>query len=718
LATTSAALNYYWDVDGFNWSGSFSFNNEFTYVESKVHSGGNDNIYIGARYAPTSWTTLGDIVDETTNVITFNGTTVASSDFTAGEGSAFGAVVTYYSWGPNGTIGNSFNWGVPTNNTATSPWSGAASSFVDISSYGAPSSASPVIIQRNHTVTITTNSISVGSLTFDNTNGDVALVLGTTTGHNFGTVDGAGIIRLETGTLPGGTYTDFNADGGVFEFTGAGSFNIPAGTYRNLIVSGAGTKTAAGTLTIQGDLTIAAGATLDLGTQTANRSSVGGTMTMGATSTLLLAGANNFPANYSTYTLNATSTVDYNGNIAQTIAARTYGNLTSTTNGTVTKGLNGSTVVQGNLTLTRTGGNPTFATNNHALSIGGNLAINQTQVIWSSGTSTITFNGTAAQSITRTGGGALTFQGLTINNASGVSVTTSTAATNLTVNGVLTLTNGAFAIGGSGGVANSLTLAGTVSTAAGTLTGGTVSDLTINGTGAAGTINFTSGGQALRNFTMNRTSSGSVTIGTPLTIGTATTGTLTLTAGRIDMGTNLLTIARNNTDVFASQGSTSTFINGPLALTWPASGSGILRTFPVGADGIYRPVTISGSPVNAVIRVDVINSAPNVVSKEAALVTISTTRYFRVRLLSGTFSNPATITLFFNLGVEDEIINAPSELIVGRSTNNADWFSIGGSGSFTAKRNPTPTIKPAPEGSVSSGTSASIASDTYYAVAS
>jgi hypothetical protein len=717
VATSANVLSRYWDVDGTNWAGGYTFDAEFTYIEGDIHGGGNDNVYIGAYYIPTTWTQSGDIVTEGSNLISWTGITFATADFTAGENGGFGAVTTYYSWGPNGTIGNSFNWDVPTNNTATSPWSGSPSSFVDISASGAPSSSSPVFIQRNHTVTITGNGISVGSIDFDNTNGTVLLSLGTTTGHNFGVVDGQGTIRLETGTTPGGTYTDFFADGGVFDFAGAGSYTIPAGTYRNLTVSGGGTKTAGGNLSIDGDLTIETGAALDLDAFTANRTTSGGSFTMNGTAQLLLAGTNNFPANYTTNTLNAASTVTYDANATQTIAARTYGNLTLSTNGTFTKSLAGSTVIAGTLTVNRAGGNPVFSTANFPLSIGGNIALTATQVVWSSGTSTVTLNGSVAQTITRTGGGAMSFQGLTINNASGVSVVTATAATNLTVTGTLTLTNGAFAIGGAGAVANSLTVSGSISTTAGTLTGGTVSDLTLSGTGAAGTINFTAGGRTLRNLTMNRTSSGSVTIGTDLAIGTATTGNVTLTAGNILMGSNTLTVTRNNLDVFAgANGSTSSYIEGRLALTYPAAGAGISRRFPIAADGIFRPVTISGSPVNAVIAVSSNNNAPTVTTKDAGLVTISTIRYFRAQLTSGTMNNPAQITMFFNVGNEDESINDPADLRVARSTDNATWTDAGGSGSFTAKVRPS--TKAAPEGSVTSGTSASIAADTYYAVAS
>ena len=59
---------------------------------------------------------------------------------------------------------------------------------------------------------------------------------------------------------------------------------------------------------------------------------------------------------------------------------------------------------------------------------------------------------------------------------------------------------------------NLLTLNGTVSTTNGGISGGTLSNLSIGGTGTFGTLGFV-GSQELNDFTINRTSSGSVTLG-------------------------------------------------------------------------------------------------------------------------------------------------------------------------------------------------------------
>ncbi len=122
--------------------------------------------------------------------------------------------------------------------------------------------------------------------------------------------------------------------------------------YGNLTVSGTGTKILANNIDIVGDLTISA-STLDLGTLTANRTASGGTLTLGATASLLVGGSSggvtgsNFPANFTTFALSGTT--EYDGSSAQTIANATYGNLVFSNSGA--KSINDSFTVQGYLTV-------------------------------------------------------------------------------------------------------------------------------------------------------------------------------------------------------------------------------------------------------------------------------------------------------------------------------------------------------------------------------
>lgn len=102
-----------------------------------------------------------------------------------------------------------------------------------------------------------------------------------------------------------------------------------------------------------------------------------------------------------------------------------------------------------------------------------------------------------------------------------------------TINGTFSLSSGAYSIGAG----NSLVLNGTV-TGAGTITGETNAMLTVGGTigGDAGKLLFTTGGQVLKSFNLNRSGSdASVTIGTDLVIGT---GGLTISSGLLKVESN------------------------------------------------------------------------------------------------------------------------------------------------------------------------------------
>ena len=101
-----------------------------------------------------------------------------------------------------------------------------------------------------------------------------------------------------------------------------------------------------------------------------------------------------------------------------------------------------------------------------------------------------------------------------------------------TANSVLNL-NGYTATFGKAGAASAITMNGSSR-----IKGSTTSSLEILGTGAFGTLYFdqTSLGSsnALNNFTINRTSSGSLTLANPI----AVSGTLTITNGTLNLGTN------------------------------------------------------------------------------------------------------------------------------------------------------------------------------------
>lgn len=136
------------------------------------------------------------------------------------------------------------------------------------------------------------------------------------------------------------------------EYNALGSQTITTSTnYANLIVSGSGTKTPNGNIGVTGDLTLTSG-TLNLDTFTANRSTSGGTFTLGASTTLNITGTNSLPSNYTTHAFNTTSTVNYAGTnqtVSTLSGSAAYGNVILSGSGN--KELAGNASIANDLTV-------------------------------------------------------------------------------------------------------------------------------------------------------------------------------------------------------------------------------------------------------------------------------------------------------------------------------------------------------------------------------
>lgn len=152
-----------------------------------------------------------------------------------------------------------------------------------------------------------------------------------------------------------------------------GSTNTPTVTWSDTLSSGISEASR-----VVNDLTINAGSSLILNAGTGlNRTSAGGTFTMGSGSSLTVkdvtggVGNSNFPSNFGTHSLTSNSTVIYNGTSAQSIAsAPNYGNLTL--NNAAGAVLNGNTSVAGALTFSA----GIISTGTNTLTIGLNGSVN------------------------------------------------------------------------------------------------------------------------------------------------------------------------------------------------------------------------------------------------------------------------------------------------------------------------------------------------------
>ncbi|UEG49391.1 hypothetical protein LK994_12185 [Ferruginibacter lapsinanis] len=254
---------------------------------------------------------------------------------------------------------------------------------VDYSGAGNQSIAATPINSTNYGSLVTSGGSGtktlLGAVTVNN---DVSIGTGTTL-----TVSGSNYaINLGRDWSNSGTFTQGS---GTVTFNGT-TQNILGSTttFNNLTISSATSTTLGVNTSIAGDLNVTSGI-LDLATFTANRTAGGGTLTLAAGTTLKIGGTNSFPSNFTTKTLNATSTVNYYGT-SQTIAILTYGHLILSTSGTKTLAFSSNTLtVAGNFSLSGSAAATCTGTGATALmAITGNLSL--------TGTSSLTLpNGTA-----------------------------------------------------------------------------------------------------------------------------------------------------------------------------------------------------------------------------------------------------------------------------------------------------------------------------------
>lgn len=256
----------------------------------------------------------------------------------------------------------------------------------------------------------------------------------------------------------------------------------------------------------------------------------------------------------------------------------------------VTSGLTGATVARGNFTASGAGTNVTInATSGLKLASGKTFSVTSSGTVTfgsagtlsgaggifsiASGSSLVTSNtGGVPSSIATTGANVFTAganytlnaatstpfptasfgspNNVTINPGAGNNVTLNGSQT---VNGVLNVSSGRLVVGN-----NTLTLNGTVSGMSSTnvLRGSASSNLIIGGSGSLGTLYLDQATPGTTNnfstFTINRSSSGLVTLGNALTIGT---GGLNLTNGSLADGGNVVTLAGNITGTGSHIGS-------------------------------------------------------------------------------------------------------------------------------------------------------------------
>ena len=186
---------------------------------------------------------------------------------------------------------------------------------------------------------------------------------------------------------------------------------------------------------------------------------------------------------------------------------------------------------------------------------------------------TVTMRGSSTTYIAGTN--ATAFNHLIINNSSNVR-----DSNNVTVNGAFTITAGKFDL-----YDKTFTLAGTI-VCTDSILGSNSSTLNISGSGALGTIKFSKTNRTVGTLTINRTSSGTMTLGTPVSI----VSTATFTNGYVvSTNTNYVEFKAGSSWSGASDNS---FVSGPVRKIGNTA-----FTFPVGKNAEYHLIGMSAPAV-------------------------------------------------------------------------------------------------------------------------
>ncbi len=515
----------------------------------------------------------------------------------------------------------------------------------------------------------------------------------TTTGATF-TVEDGGNLQLQGGETVTGDPT-LNAGSTVTYNGAAASYTLKNYSYSNLTVAGG----ASSVFTLPGNLTGIATTTLTTGILSLNGSNISLT-TLINDSTFRLQGGE---------TVTITGGMDTNSGIVEYVGTGTYASLAAgnsyynlTFNGTGGSWTHTGTLdVNSNLTLTL----GTLISGGQNIMIAGDWSNAGT---YTSGSNTVTFDGSGAQSLTTGGTGTgQDFNNLTINKSAG---TLSLSTNALDVDGTLTVSSGTFSSGAlatvaatltvNGGTftqgAGTITVSGTTTVSSGILTQGgsistnalTVSGGTFNG-GTSTTLSVTaattlSSGTFTQNTTALTTSDLTVNGGT-LTGGSATIDVnddFTLSSGALTSSSGNLTIAGD----FIHSGGTFTHNSGTVTL------DGTAQTLSSSATTTFNNLT---KTVSSADTLTLTASTTNIISGTLNLQGASGNLLSLRSSLSGTQAslNPQGTRTVQYLDVKDNNnINSTAILCTTGCTdsgNNTNWSFVS---SVTANAGPDRTV--------------------------
>lgn len=435
---------------------------------------------------------------------------------------------------------------------------------------------------RVQEIVITSGTLSAnGGITFANTNNTSRRIV-----MSGGRLNIAGALTLN------GRQT-LTATNSTINFNGSTAQTVPffySGAYNNLEFNNTNTATLSAAITtsnVTGNITVNSGTLNNGGYAIAGNSSAIFAVNNGAT--FVLSGTSAFPTGFGTTLLQENSTINYAGTSTQTILAKNYGNLVSSSTGartldnsatigiagTFTKGTNSYTTTGSSINYNGTNSQTVvaFNYNNLVSSSTGARTLDNTDTVriagaFVAGTNEYTVEGSTVKYTSASGSqniAGFTYDNLTLNNTSGTNV----AVGNIKVDGALTIA--------SGGTLNleANTLGGALTTIANNGTIQTTATETPLPTGKTwgGKVYCanTEGNQTIVAGTYNELQVGNKSTSNNINGNIVVNGALIFNENKIQIGSNTLTINgtisnHNPAACFVANGSSNLVINGTGAL--------------------------------------------------------------------------------------------------------------------------------------------------------
>jgi hypothetical protein len=144
-------------------------------------------------------------------------------------------------------------------------------------------------------------------------------------------------------------------------------------------------------------------------------------------------------------------------------------------------------------------------------------------------------------------------------------------------------------------------------------------------------------------------------------------------AGAISGGGNVSPIA---------PGSSTSFVSGPMAYLYATLGGTTTKVYPIGKDGIYRPLTLSFTQTTATpstYTAEMINGTHSALTLPGTLLSVSSVRYYKItETAGGSAITNGQITL--NYGTDDAV-TIKGALRIAKDNGSGSWLDLGGSGS-------------------------------------